>query len=330
MARVSLDELADLNRAALRLNGYTEVETETILPVLLYAQLRGNHQSILQFVGPGMRRGEQAGEIEVVRETTLSALLDGRRNSGILVMLHATGIAVAKARAHGFGIAGTRNTDLSTAAVGYYAQRIAREGFIGFACSRSTRAVAPFGSYRPIFGTNPIAVGLPGEREPLVLDMATSAAPFFRLAEARFFGESLPGDLAFDANGQPAVDPEAALGGALRSMDRGPKGSGLALVVETLAGPLLGAGYADRPGAENNWGNLVAALDPDLLAGRTAFTAGMEDLKQAVRACPPLPGEDAIFLPGERGDRKAQQCLEDGFADLPDALYAAFARVARG
>ena len=34
-------------------------------------------------------------------------------------------------------------------------------------------------------------------------------------------------------------------------------------------------------------------------------------------------------IPGERGDRKAQQCLEDGLVDLPDALYAAFVRAAR-
>lgn len=39
--------------------------------------------------------------------------------------------------------------------------------------------VAPFGSYEPLLGTNPIAVGIPREdgKEPVVLDMATGAYP---------------------------------------------------------------------------------------------------------------------------------------------------------
>ncbi len=43
-----------------------------------------------------------------------------------------------------------------------------------------------------------------------------------------------------------------------------PQGSNLALMVELLAGPLVGAAVADKL-EEKNWGNLVVAIDPGLL-----------------------------------------------------------------
>jgi LDH2 family malate/lactate/ureidoglycolate dehydrogenase len=45
---------------------------------------------------------------------------------------------------------------------------------------------------------------------------------------------------------------------------RSHKGSNLALMVELLAGPLVGAAVADKL-EERNWGNLLLAVDPELL-----------------------------------------------------------------
>ncbi len=87
--------------------------------------------------------------------------------------------------------------------------------------SQSPEYVAPHGSSQAILGTNPIAVAVPTEGEPLVLDMATSAAAWYDLLKAQHDGQEVPGDVGFDAQGKPTSSPGAILdGGAMRSFDR--------------------------------------------------------------------------------------------------------------
>ena len=59
----------------------------------------------------------------------------------------------------------------------HYAEEIARAGFIGFAIAQSPEFVAPHGATEAIFGTNPVAIGIPAAEgsDPIVFDMATSA-----------------------------------------------------------------------------------------------------------------------------------------------------------
>jgi LDH2 family malate/lactate/ureidoglycolate dehydrogenase len=81
------------------------------------------------------------------------------------------------------------NSPPGTGPAGYYAERIAREGFIGMVFCGSSKMVAPSGSSEPAFGSNPVAIGIPTGSEALVLDMATSAMPIFKVAEVLFKGE---------------------------------------------------------------------------------------------------------------------------------------------
>jgi hypothetical protein len=53
---------------------------------------------------------------------------------------------------------------------------------------------------------------------------------------------------------------------------RSHKGSNLALMVELLAGPLVGAAVADKL-EERNWGNLLLAVDPELLGDADVIRA---------------------------------------------------------
>ena len=73
------------------------------------------------------------------------------------------------------------NSPPGTGPAGYYAERIAREGFIGMVFCGSSKMVAPSGSSEPAFGSNPVAIGIPTGSEALVLDMATSAMPIFKV-----------------------------------------------------------------------------------------------------------------------------------------------------
>jgi len=159
--------------------------------VLLYAQLRGNNQGIIKITTGGMNKSAVAGDVIVERETRLSALLNGNNQQGMLVLHKAMNMAIDKAKAAGFGIVGTNHTCTSTGALGYYAEQVARQGLIGIVFAQSPEFVAPHGAKQAIFGTNPIAIGMPAEQGPVVMDMATAAYAWFGLLEAKTAGEEV-------------------------------------------------------------------------------------------------------------------------------------------
>lgn len=326
--RVRISELEAAVRAALVRFGYDSDEVDEIADVLLYAQLRDNNQGISKLIGAGLPRSPDAGEITTLRETALSVLLDGGQRPGIVVANRAMRLAIGKATESGFGVVGTHNTSSSTGALGYYAGKIARAGHIGLVLSGSPEAVAPCGSHQALFGTNPIAVGIPSPGAPIVFDTATSAIAYYGLVEAAAAGRPIPNDVAFDEDGNPTTDPNRALTGAIRTFDRGPRSSGLALVFEVLTGPLVGAAFAGVGDTKANWGHLVLAIDPGLLGQREAFLDGVALLADQVHGAARLPEVDEIHLPGERGDRLTQRRLAAGALEIEDNLWRELRRVA--
>ena len=106
--KVGIENLRDVTRRAIAKQGYDAADTEIILEIIMYAQLRGNNQNVIKLLGPGMPANPAAGRIRIAKETKLSALLDGGWNQGMVVMSSSCQIAIEKAREHGFGIVGTR------------------------------------------------------------------------------------------------------------------------------------------------------------------------------------------------------------------------------
>ncbi|HYD34701.1 MAG TPA: Ldh family oxidoreductase [Vitreimonas sp.] len=325
--KISVAELTNLTRKALAHYGYDENEIEVISEVLLYAQLRGNNQGVVKLIGKGLPKDVRAGEMKIERETKLSALLNGNHNQGMVVMKKALGMVLAKAKEHGFGIVGTNHTASSTGAIGYYAEQIARQGYIGWVFAGSPPTVTTHGSYEALFGTNPLAIGIPTKGEPLVLDMATSAMAYFGLVQAKTAGQTIPGDVAYDSEGNLTTDPAKGMEGAIRPFDRSHKGAGLGLMVEVLTGPLVGASFVGL-GGNQDWGNLLYVMDPELLVDREKFISETTQLVERVKNAKRLEGVEEIFLPGERGNRLAAQHLKTGQIEVEDNLLAGLRQVA--
>eukprot|EP00879_Flechtneria_rotunda_P019986 GHRR01021013.1.p1 GENE.GHRR01021013.1~~GHRR01021013.1.p1 ORF type:complete len:769 (+),score=330.87 GHRR01021013.1:305-2611(+) len=268
-----------------------------------------------------MNRSATAGPMTIERDTRLAALINGNNQAGMLVLHKAMTMAIDKAQAAGFGIVGTNHTCTSTGALGYYAEQVARQGLIGIVFAQSPEFVAPHGSKQAIFGTNPIAIGIPAENSPVVMDMATAAYAWFGLLEAKTAGRPIPSDVALNADGQPTTDPSEVLkGGTIRVFDRSHKGSNLALMVELLAGPLVGAAVADKL-EERNWGNLLLAVDPELLGDKDVIKARTQMVLNRVKAAEKLPGVSEILLPSERGNRAAAQHISSGMVPIEANLY---------
>lgn len=326
--KVKIRDLKDLTAKSLKGYGYNEEEISIISDVLLYAQLRGNNQGVVKLIGAGIPKNPQAGKITVEKETPISARINGKGNHAMIVVRKALDIVMEKAKKNGFGIVGTHNTNTSSGAIGYFASEIAKQGMIGFVFGRSTERVAVHGSCEPVFGTNPLSIGIPADPDPLVLDMSTAAISFYGLVEAATAGRSVPRDAAYDSEGKETTNPKDAMKGAIRSFDRSYKGSGLAMMGEILAGPLVGAAFAGIGDSKGNWGHLLYAVDPEILVDRKDFVKNVTKLIQKVKSTKRLEGVTEIFVPGERGTMLMRQWMKTGEIEIEDNLLKELRAVA--
>jgi ureidoglycolate dehydrogenase (NAD+) len=231
--------------------------------------------------------------------------------------------AVALAEAAGVGLVSVHGSNHFGAA-GWFALHAAERGMIGLALTHAEADVVPFGGRRPALGTNPLAVAVPrGDGPPVLLDMATSGVAMGRVLLARKRGEPIPEDWAVDADGEPTTDPRQVR--AVRPM-AGPKGYGLAFVVEVLAGLLSGS----RSGTEvrrmyddfdepQGIGHFLGAIDPARFVPPEAFAGSVDRLAGQLKATPPAPGFDEVLLPGEPEDRAEARHRRDG-VPIPEEL----------
>jgi len=327
--KVSIDLLTDVTKRAISAQGYTDEDTEVIAKIILYAHLRGNNQNVIKLTGAGMPADPNAGEITIVKDTKLSALINGEWNQGMVVMTQATELVINKAQEHGFGIVGTHKTKSSTGAIGYYAREIADAGLIGFVFSGSSEFMAMYGSYEPFFGTNPLAIGIPTSDKPIVFDMATAAIAYYGILGAKTAGESIPEGVAYDSDGNITTDPAQALSGAIKTFG-GYKGAALALIVEVLTRPLVGTSRNDD-GTKNDWGDLLFAIDPELLVDDVeSFRASVSDLITRLKTKKTLPDVDEILVPGERGDKFYETVMSAGEIEIDDNLWQELQAAADG
>ena len=324
--------IADLHKAAtdaVLAQGYSRPEADVLLDVMMWAQLRNNEHGVTMIANGGITRSPLSAPVRSEYDTKLSARLDGQQQHGILVMHEATATAIDKAKKHGVGLVGTKNTSSSAGAPGYYLDTIAQAGLVGLVFGQTPELVAPYGANSKALGANPMGISVPSPRGPIVLDMETAACSVLGLQEAQRTGSQLPAGMAYDSAGRPTTDPVAALSGALRVFDESYKGGHLAVMVELLAGPLVGAAVESKASADN-WGNLVLAFDPELLGEKVAFMNDVETVLRRVKGSAPNAGVAEIMLPGERESRTLHANLQAGNVTVEDSLLNKLRAMAGG
>lgn len=317
---------------ALQRQGHRSQHAAIIADTLMYAELRGNNQGVVKLVTGGLRADPNAGtEPVVIYETPVSCLLDGVRQQGMVVTSRAVDRAMHKASVSGMSIVGVSNYASATGALGCWCEKMAKQNLISIVMTQCPEMVAPHGSYEPIFGTNPIAIGVPVSASaaggPVVLDMATSAMAWYGLVEAKERGSSIPSDVAYDESGHETTDPAAALRGALRSFDRSYKGSHLALIVELLAGALPGASMTNKKEAKN-WGTTIICIQPGIFGDEEGFKLRARELCDRVKNAKKLPGVDSIQLPSERGNEEMLRRQSAGCIPMLKSVYTSLCEMA--
>jgi LDH2 family malate/lactate/ureidoglycolate dehydrogenase len=117
------------------------------MQVILYAQARGNSQGVIKITSGAMApAAAAAADVEITKDTRISALLHGHGRPGMVVLKQAMNLAAEKAREHGVGIVGAHGTASSTGCLAYYAEQLSQQGLVGMVLAQSPEYVAPAGA----------------------------------------------------------------------------------------------------------------------------------------------------------------------------------------
>jgi len=268
----------------------------------------------------------RAGQVDVkavpviVRQGPTTSVIDGRNAMGQVVSKMAMADAISRARRFGTGMSAVRNSNHYGIA-GYYVAMAANEGMIGVTGTNARPSVAPTFGAEPVFGTNPLAFGLPtDEAFPFILDCATSASQRGKIEVSARLGRPVPDGWAVGRDGKILHDAEGILKG-LRTGDAslvplggtgestgGHKGYGYATVVEILSSALAGGAFlsglagltADGKPAMLGFGHFFIAVDVAAFLDPGAFRKTAGDILRQIRASARAPGHERIYTAGEK------------------------------
>lgn len=304
-------ELENLVREIFTASGVPEEESDEIAHHLVLANLRGVDSHGVSRVGVyverlGLGLVSPTTQTQIVRETPVSALLDGGNGSGPVVAARAMRLAIAKAEEAGVGMVCARGSN-HCGMLAYYTKMAAESDLIGLATTSAPATMAPWGAMERFFGTNPLSYAIPTpEREDdIVFDMATSQVARGKIILAAKDGRKIPLGWAIDPEGKPTEDAEAALEGTVLPLG-GAKGSGIALLVEVLSSVLASTAYGphipplyDNPTQEQGLGHFFFAFRPDLFVEREEFEERVSGMAREIRSLSPATGHERVYLPGE-------------------------------
>jgi LDH2 family malate/lactate/ureidoglycolate dehydrogenase len=309
MSIVTLDAIESWASAVLVRAGLEDHDARVVAASLTFAEARGVASHGLLRLTTYVKR-IQAGGINCAPTVSVDAdlgaliVLDGDDGPGASTGVHASDLAVTRAREHGLACVIVKNANHFGAA-SFFTNRIADAGLVGLAaCNTESVMCAPFGG-RPVLGTNPLAVAvpLPYDERPQ-LDMATTTASQGKLIAAAKEGREIPPGWAVDAQGRPTTSPSAGLEGALLP-GGGPKGFGLAFAIDTLIA-LSGANVSPGvsaldgpPAAPQRLGHLFFAIRVDAVEDLDKYRARIVGLVEAIHASGIDPDAPQPMAPGE-------------------------------
>lgn len=317
--------------------GYSPAAARTVAESLVDADMRGvaSHGALLvpMYVERIQRGSVSRTEVaEVVHDFGAVATLDAHHGLGQLSADQAMRRAIEKAHGFGIGAVAVRHAFHFGAAF-RYAKKAADAGCIGVAAANTRPLMPAPGGARSVVGNNPLAVAVPlPDRPPIVLDMALSEAALGKIRLAAQDGRDIPATWATDAAGEPTTDPVAALHGMLLPAG-GPKGYGLALVIDVLTGVLSGGGfgagvrglYADTS-VPNDCAHFFLAVDPAAFGSAADFSRNALRLAEEIEASPVRPGVDRVYLPGQLERERGEAASRTGIP-IDDGVLAALQKL---
>jgi L-lactate dehydrogenase len=311
--------------------GLAHERSEAVADSLVQSELLGHRTHGLAWMPTYLQRVQNgtiasSGEIDVIADHSGAFAWSAGRLPGSWVMRKAVAEMLGRG---GPVVAATIANCSHIGALQIYLEAFTRKGLLVqiAATDASIRSVAPFGGIDPVTTTNPLAMGIPTDGDPILIDQCTSVISNAAVRPYLASGQRLPGKWLLDETGQATDDPEAISGGRTGTIlpvggtDFGYKGFGFGLMVEALSLALSGFGRHDKPETFTE-SVFILALDPAFFGGRENFVAETTELVAAIHKSRPVPGRGDMRFPGERALAVRREQLEQGLRVDPQAVQA--------
>lgn len=329
MRRFFPDELNGYCKDLLIASGVDPWCAQIVSNMLLDAELSGVSTHGVSRMAIYMERMDKGlvsrgNNIQILKESPSTIVVDAGNTLGAPSAQFAMEACIRKAAETGCCFATVKNSN-HFGATAFYTKMAAEKGMIGFACTNLTGKIAPYGAAGPFMGTNPISVAAPSNTLPVVLDMTPSVVALGKLILAQKLGKEIPLGWALDQDGNPTTDPAKGRKGSLIPIG-GPKGSGMAIVVDILSGILSGAGYGPHLhdlyefDAPQGVGHFMGAIDISHFIDLDTFKDTLSAMISEIKALQTAPGFDEIRLPGERSLNLIEKNRKEGI-ELPEPVY---------
>ena len=211
--------------------------------------------------------------------------------------------AIKNAKSTGIGIVAVKNSGhygLSS----FYAEQAVKKNMLVFCFTNAPPALAPHGSKKSLFGTNPICFGTPtGTKVPFILDTSVSLINRGKIRLAAKLGKKIPKGSALNKYGKPTTSAIEALEGVQLPM-AGFRGSGLAWMVDILSGVLTGGNHGgkvrdpfDDFTGPQNVGHLFIVFKSNLFLNN--YSSRIKQNIKNVKKLPKVNGIKEILYPGQ-------------------------------
>ena len=221
--------------------------------------------------------------------------------------------AIKNAKKTGIGLVGIKNSG-HYGLSGYYAEQAVKKNLIVFCFTNAPPAIAPHGSKKRLFGTNPICFGSPTtSKVPFILDTSVSEINRGKIRVAAKTGKKIPIGVALDKFGKSTTDAKKALLGVQLPLG-GFRGSGLAWMIDILSGVMTGANHGgkvkdpfDDFSGPQNVGHMFITIRPNLFVGN--FSQRIKENIKRVKRLPKIKGVKEILYPGQNKFKRFKKNL---------------------
>jgi uncharacterized oxidoreductase len=275
---------------------------------------------------------------EVIRDTSVTALIDAHRGLGHFATSFALGWAMQRATQHGLAATAIRHAN-HIGRLGDYTERAGARGFIAILTvgvgGPGLGGMVLFGSRQRFLGANPWSIAVPAAgRPPMVFDGSSSAVAEGKVRVARSKGVPLPEGAIVDADGRATTNPEDFYrGGGLLPVGgsvAGHKGYGLAMASMLLGAlamiddpdPSLWASSAvEMPDPRGRAGGVfLVVIDPQRFGDPTHYRELVAEVMAAAKRAPCAPGVEEILIPGEPEVKMRERRMREGIP-IPDTTW---------